>query len=226
MVKDDEKLDILATMAYFASVKKYAIQQMLQIKKPLSNDDSCRMNIFYGAYFTYLVGLIDYLIKDKELLTQTEVENVLGGKNNYFYVRNLRNAIIHRGEEIANRGVEIASKPGLISPMSPVVVADPRNKENYSRFTNNLLQTVIICERLNSLFLNIITNNDLTNYPDETEETFKKEHEEDPYLPSYVKTPEMIKVSWQVYQSQVKELHKSNVKFKLSYFNTEYLFCS
>ena len=224
MVKDDEKLDILATMAYFASVKKYAIQQMLQIKKPLSNDDSCRMNIFYGAYFTYLVGLIDYLIKDKELLTQTEVENILEGKNNYFYVRNLRNAIIHRGEEIANRGVEIASKPGLISPMSPVVVADPRNKENYSRFKNNLLQTVIICERLNSLFLNIITNNDLTNYPDETEEIFKKNHKKDPYLPPYAKTPESINLSWKVYSSCIQEIHKRNVDSKLSYFNTEYLF--
>lgn len=224
MVKDDEKLDILATMAYFASIKKYAIQQIFKIKKPLSNDDLCRINIFYGTYFTYLVGLIDYLIKDKQLLAQIEVENVLGGTNNYFYVRNLRNAIIHRGEEIANRGVEIVNKLGLVCLRSPVVVAAPRNKENYSRFTNNLLQTVIICERLNYLFLNIITNNDLTNYPDETEETFKKEHEEDLYIPPYAKTPEMIKVSWQAYQSQVKELHKSNVKLKLSYFNTEYLF--
>ena len=224
MVSDTEKLKILATMAYFASAKKYAIQQMLQIEKPLSNDDLCRINIFYGAYFTYLVGLIDYLIKDKELLTQTEVENVLGGENNYFYVRNLRNAIVHRGEEIANRGVEIANKPGLIAPMSPVVVADPQNKTNYSKFTDNLLQTVIICEQLNSLFRNIITDNDLTNYPNKTEETFRKEHEEDPYLPSCAKTPEMVKKSWEAYRSQVKEMHRRNVESKLSYFNTEYLF--
>lgn len=223
MINDTEKLDILATMAYYASIKKYAIQNMLKIKKPLSNEDLCLMNILYGTYFTYLIGLIDFL-KEHKLLDEKDIKKRLGNDNNYYYVRNLRNAIVHRGEEIANCGIEISSKPGIIAPRSPVSVCDPKGENRYHYFTENLFETVRICENLNSFFLQIITGNDLTNYPDETEETFKKEHEEDPYLPPYAKTPESINLSWKVYSSCIQEIHKRNVDSKLSYFNTEYLF--
>ena len=62
MIKN--KLDTLVNIAYFAKCKKYAIQNILNFVAPLTEEHSIMMNIFYNTYFTYWLGLVDYLIKE------------------------------------------------------------------------------------------------------------------------------------------------------------------
>ena len=217
------KLDILSKMAYFAKCKKNAITHILEFLIPLNDEQSIMMNVFYNAYFTYWLGLVDYLIKDISFIKQKDIENLVGSEDNYYYLRNLRNAVIHRAEDLANKGTVI-NNTNIITPFSPVDVMDQSGKKKYQPFYKNLMQIVIKCEEINEICLNLIKQYNLTDYSDLTREEFMDRYNRDPYIPSYVKTDEMLEQSWQHYYSIKDDMKKENVKKILSYFETLNLF--
>ena len=109
-------------------------------------------------------------------------------------------------------------------PFSPVDITDKSGKKIYQPFYSNLIQIIIKCEEINQICLNIIKQNDLTNYPDLTKEEFINRRKEDPYLPNYVKTDEISEENWKYYLSIKDDMRKENVKKILSYFETIILF--
>lgn len=223
MIPDNKKLDVFHQMAYFASLKKYAIQQILKLEIPLTSNKETLMNIMYGTYFIYLVALIDFL-QEKKLLSCEEIIEFLKSKNNLLYIRNLRNSIVHRGLEVSSAGATLKNHPKLVVPLAPKEVVDKHGKNKYFSFTSNLLQTVIICEQVNHFCLQIIEKNNLAEYPDDTEEEFKNRHKNDSFILDCFKTEEYLDLIWKSYQSQVADLHKNNVQKFLSYFYTKNLF--
>ncbi len=217
------KLDILSKMAYFAKCKKTAIVRILEFLIPLNDEQSVLMNIFYNAYFTYWLGLVDYLIKDVSFIKQEDIENIVGSKDNYYYLRNLRNAVIHRAEDLADKGTVI-NNTDIITPFSPIDVMDPFGKKKYQPFYNNLIQIILKCEEINEICIKLIKQYNLTDYPDLTKEEFMDRCNRDPYISSYVKTDEISEKSWQHYYSIKNDMKKENVKKILSYFETLNLF--
>ncbi len=220
MIKN--KLEILSNMAYFAKCKKYAIKNILKFGVPLTDERGSLMNIFYNAYFTYWLGLVDYLIKDVCFLTKQDVINLVASENNYYYLRNLRNAVVHRAEDFANKGTVIENM-NIVVPFSPVNITDESGKKVYQPFYPNLIQIIIKCEGINEICLNLIKQYNLTDYTDLTKEEFMDRHNRDPYIPSYAKTDELSEQSWQHYCSIKDDMKKENVKKILSYFETEIL---
>lgn len=221
MIKN--KLEILNNMAYFAKCKKYAIKNILKFGVPLTDEQGSLMNIFYNAYFTYWLGLVDYLIKDVCFLTKQDVINLVASENNYYYLRNLRNAVVHRAEDFANKGTVIENM-NIVVPFSPVNITDKAGKKVYQPFYPNLIQIIIKCEGINEICLNLIKQNNLTNYPDLTKEEFINRCREDLYIPDYVKTDEISEKNWKHYLSIKDEMKQANVNRILSYFETNYLF--
>ena len=217
------KLEILSNMAYFAKCKKYAIKNILKFEAPLTDEQGSLMNIFYNAYFTYWLGLIDYLTKEICFLIEQDVINLVDSEDNYYYLRNLRNAVVHRAEDFANKGTVIKNM-NIVVPFSPVNITDQSGKKVYQPFYLNLIQIIIKCEEINHICLNLIKQNDLINYPDLTQDEFINRRKGDPYIPYYVKTDEISEESWKHYLKVKDEMKQVNVNRILSYFETNYLF--
>ena len=157
-----DKLDIFSKMAYFADCKKTAIIHLFEFVAPLSSTTRSLMNIFYNAYFTYWLGLVDYLV-GISFLTKKDITNLLGSESNYYYIRNLRNSVIHRAEDLSTKGT-IIKNTNIVVPFSPMDIMDQSGKNIYQPFCKNLMQIVIKCEDINSICLKLIHKYDLTNY--------------------------------------------------------------
>lgn len=221
MVK--KKLDILVDMSYFAKCKKVAIKNLMELIKPLNNEQCSLMNIFYNSYFTYWLGLVDYLIEDVKFVKQKDIENLLGSEDNYYYIRNLRNAVVHRAEDLSNKGM-VFDNTEIVVPFSPVNILDKKGNKVYQPFHKDLMHIIKKCEDINTLCLSLIEKYNLTDYPDYTKEDFINVHKNDPYIPEYAKTDTSIEDGWEHYCKIKDDMKKANITRLLSYFDTNNLF--
>ena len=217
----NNKLEILNNIAYFAKCKKAAIKQMSVFLIPLDDEHSALMNISYNAYFTYWIGLVDYLISIS-FMEKKDIINLVESEDNYYYIRNLRNSVVHRAENLANKRTVIENT-NVFVPFSPVNITDQSKGKKYQPFSKYLIDIVIICERINSLCLSIINQHDLTNYSDDTKEEFVNTLINNQYLAPELKRNELYEFSWQYYFNNKDEMKQDNVKRILSYFDTEHL---
>ena len=103
---------------------------------------------FYGEYFLYLVSAIE-LLSDFDKSFNDSIETIFdgygghSGKNNFQYVRLLRHAIIHRGADVTNAGVEIN---GIICPLAPPTLTERRGGWSFARLSPFLTVIVFFCE--------------------------------------------------------------------------------
>lgn len=214
----DEKLRLLSKMSYFAKCKKQCLQHMLKLCPPVTDELCAYLDIFYTSYFAFFVGLLDFLIENK-LLTKEICITFFETENNYYYVRNLRNSIIHRAEDLSNQCI-VDRASNIIIPVVPTVFGQDK-KTLYTCFCDTLLGVIKKCESMNTIFLKIIEDNRLFSYKDLTKEEFFVRAKQNIF--SAHKTDKECEKSWEIY-TQTSEARRTSVKSRiLSYFSTEFL---
>lgn len=105
---------ILSSMKWYLVKMEHAIEQILNVPPP-ANSKLLRLN--YGLYIESIFSLVDYL-KDSNIniIPDLQVSLEKQGDNTYYYFRELRNSIIHRGFDLSPQGRIIDNKVLLTTP--------------------------------------------------------------------------------------------------------------
>lgn len=146
------KFELLMSVQWYFEIKNLSLENILEIKIPLSIEKQKEMRIYYSQYFTSLVSAIEILLdknenkKHKEFYNKLKSEfvfdNFLDGSYNYEYIKNLRNSIIHRGMDITLSAHIKDSFPLVIA--QPVI--DKYKKNTYQPFEFYLIGIIQKCE--------------------------------------------------------------------------------
>ena len=213
----------LETIFYYLATKRFAISKMIKFLKPLDDERLEEIQIIYGIYFNSLLSLIDYIEKD---LNQGSIKdicyNIFGCKNNFSYVKELRNSIIHRGLNVANACCDIEGIENLIVPMAPPSLSNRTNNKAYNTFVGNLFQLVSMAEKINQYIYEICNHLKLLEYKPMTKELFHKIILNDLYIPEYAKQMAFnTDVDYNQINIGLKKLHEDRIR---KYFNTNDLF--
>lgn len=215
----DERLE---TIFYYMQTKRFAIYKMTKFVPPIDSIQSEEMQIMYGIYFNSLISLIEYI---KNEFKQQDIINICyqlyGSQNNYMYIRELRNSIIHRGLNVANAGTKLV-KFNIVVPFAPIEVINQSGQRIYTKFVDNLFQLVALCEQINSYIYQICSKLNLLEYKPMTKELREKRIEEDPFIPQYAKKmSKNCELDYNEINSNLKRIHEERIK---KYFNTNDLF--
>ena len=102
--------EILCALNWYFESKNLALKNALRFHCPLSVEQQRELRQYYSEYFAGLVSATELLLeseykhcrKFKMALESTFVfDSFPDGKNNYAYIRELRNSIIHRGLDVS-----------------------------------------------------------------------------------------------------------------------------
>ena len=142
-MKDRELIHVLTR--YFG-YKNFALSKIKSFTPPA---DSLEMEFYYSAYFYHLCSAIDEVNKKFPTFLGELKRNIslpsYSGQNNYRYISELRNAIIHRGLQINQVGHVIGE---LVCPIAPESITDRKGKETFAAFGYYLIDIINICEQV------------------------------------------------------------------------------
>lgn len=144
--------DLLNALSLYLATRRTALRSALRFRAPLTAEAAEDLRIHYSSYFIALMSAADLLTEDASMnggAFKESLEATFGAMDtphaagNYLYVRELRNAIVHRGLDIAS-GAHFASDFPLLVAPNPVTSRDGAQK--YSAFGFYLLEIVEGCE--------------------------------------------------------------------------------
>jgi hypothetical protein len=141
---------VLASIKWYYECKQYARAKILSFKPQV---DLFELRFYYTLYFVNLLSTIEYVHEfvDHDFKPTLQARLVLldcpDGRNNLRYISALRNALVHRGEDIAGRGSVVN---GLVVVHAPEEVMDRENKEIKYRksFGYYILDIIVLCEAI------------------------------------------------------------------------------
>lgn len=213
----------LETIFYYLKTKRFALSKIVKFISPLDNEQSEEMQIIYGIYFNSFLSLIDYIEKD---LNQKHIKDIcyriFGSPDNFLYVKELRNSIIHRGLDVSQAGCNIKGLEYLVVPFAPKIVYNRDYKKCYNTFVENLFQLVYLSEKINVHIYDICNTLKLLELIPMTNEIYQKQVLNDLYMPEYAKQMALnAKIDYNKMNIDLKRIHNDRIK---KYFNTDDLF--
>jgi hypothetical protein len=147
--------EIRSTIKWYFESKNVALRKALQIRGSLSGEQHNDLRVFYSQYITSLVSAVEVLL-EKEYPFSAQFRDVLyrefvtdghqDGEKNYAYLKELRNSIVHRGEDIAGRGSLMDSGQHLLHV--PAQISTRNGKVTYQAFSPLLLGVAALAEHL------------------------------------------------------------------------------
>lgn len=211
----DKRLEIIF---FYMRNKRFAVSRLKTFVPPLDDMRLAEMQVSYGLYFNSLISVIDYIGKD---LTQSDIFKnliaIVGNDDNYNYIRELRNSIIHRGLDVSSAGGEIKDL-NIIAPFSPIYVENQSGNKKYYSYTDNLLQLVKITEQVNSYLYDICDKMQLLIYAPMTKDKYEDRIKNDPYMPEYAKKMSLQQeLNFEKINKNLEKIHNDRVK---KYFDT------
>lgn len=148
-----DPVEIRSTIKWYFESKNVSLRKALQIRGPLSADQHNDLRVFYSQYLTSLVSGVEALLEKEypfyaefrdELYGEFVLEGHSNGEQNYAYLRELRNSIVHRGEDIAGRGT--LTPQGIHLLYVPRTITTRNGKTTYASFSPLLLGVAAACE--------------------------------------------------------------------------------
>ncbi len=219
----------LGTIFFYLRNKRFAIKKMIAFSAPIDEDKTEDTQIAYGIYFNSLVSLIDFTKEKIEKLKnvngtspfselETNLINILGSEDNYHYLRELRNSIVHRGYDVLKMAYMYQT---IMVPVSPAILNN-RNQKNlkmYHSFAPSLFEIVNITEQINPSIYSYCEKYNLLGFEPMTKKQLNDEIQNNPYVPNYAK--QLAKFSQvnindlnrgleQKYQNRLKLLFNTN----------------
>ncbi|MFM0303191.1 hypothetical protein PQQ99_24030 [Paraburkholderia sediminicola] len=144
--------DMLHSLSWYMSARQTALRAALLFRTPLSVTEQTDMRVHYSGYFLNLLAATE-LFRETTTLQPTAFEAQLysrlvfdgfqDGKANYSYIRELRNAVVHRGLDITSTA--------HIDGNFPMILAEPKvqnqkGTKTFVAFDKYLLHVIAKCE--------------------------------------------------------------------------------
>lgn len=117
--------EILSSIQWYFESKNLALRNALAIHCPLSVEAQRDIRLYYSQYFASLLSATELLREneyphklafEKQLYTNFSFSDFPNGKENYLYLRELRNSLVHRGYDITSSAHIADNFPLLIAP--------------------------------------------------------------------------------------------------------------
>lgn len=220
----------LGTIFFYLRNKRFAIRKMLAFTPPLDDDKTEDTQIAYGIYFNSLISLIDFtknkienlaLNNDKLSVLEQNLISIIGSDDNYRYIRELRNSIVHRGYDVLKMAYMYKN---IMVPASPATLCkhNPKSSILYHSFMPSLFEIVKITEKINPFIYTYCDDNNLLGFKPTTEKELDGEIQSSPYIPDYVK--QLAKLSYVDIDALNKGLEEKYRNRLRLLFNTNDLF--
>ena len=144
--------DMLHSLSWYMSARQTALRAALSFRTQLSVTEQTDMRVHYSGYFLNLLAASE-LFRETTTLQPNDFEAQLfsrlvfgefqDGEANYSYIRELRNAVVHRGLDITS-AVHIDGN-------FPMILAEPKvqnqkGTKTFVAFDKYLLHVIANCE--------------------------------------------------------------------------------
>jgi hypothetical protein len=144
--------DMLHSLSWYMSARQTALRAALSFRTQLSAIDLMDMRVHYSGYFLNLLAATELFIETKtlhpndfevQLHSRLVFDGFQDGAANYSYIRELRNAVVHRGLDITSAA--------HIDGNFPMILAEPtvqnqNKKRTFLAFDTYLLHLIVKCE--------------------------------------------------------------------------------
>jgi hypothetical protein len=144
--------DMLYSLSWYMSARQTALRAALSFRTQLSVTDQTDMRVHYSGYFLNLLAATE-LFRETATLQPNNFEGQLysrlvfdgfpDGEANYSYIRELRNAVVHRGLDITSAAHIDGNFPMVLA--KPKVQNQKRTK-TFVAFDKYLLHVIAKCE--------------------------------------------------------------------------------
>jgi hypothetical protein len=144
--------DMLYSLLWYMSARRTALRAALLYRTPLSITEQTDMRIHYSGYFSNLLAATE-LFRETATLQPNDFEAQLysrfvfdgfhDGEANYSYIRELRNAIVHRGLDITS---EAHLDGDFLMILAKPFVQNQRRTRTFVAFDKLLLNVIAKCE--------------------------------------------------------------------------------
>jgi hypothetical protein len=143
-----DHLERLSALKWYFESKNLALKNALKLRCQLSVEQQGELRQYYSGYFAGLISATELLCepeyahskKFKQLLKDNFVFDQLpSGEENYLYLRELRNSIIHRGFDISSSAHVKDDFPFVLAPSS---VSDRTGRKSYQALGFYLLEVI------------------------------------------------------------------------------------
>lgn len=142
-----KRLELLSALKAYFEARALSISKALELRAQLSVEGLQQLRHGYSQYFVSLLSAID-ILKDagekfeEKLISRLTSSSLSDGKQTLDYLRELRNAIVHRNLDISARADFLESIPILHLP----TVSDRKGVKQLAPPRQYVLQLVSICE--------------------------------------------------------------------------------
>jgi hypothetical protein len=144
--------DMLYSLSWYMSARQTALRAALSFRTQLSVTDQMDMRVHYSEYFLNLLAATELFLETTtlqpndfkaQLYSRLVFEGFQDGEANYSYIRELRNAVVHRGLDITSAA--------HIDGTFPMILAEPkvqnqRRTKTFVAFDKYLLHIIAKCE--------------------------------------------------------------------------------
>lgn len=175
---------LISAAQWYFEIKNLSLKNIFHIRCPLSVESQHDLRLYYSQYFSSLLSAIELILEQKEPESSIFRENLYqglsfnefaDGEQNYSYIRELRNSIIHRGLDVTSSAHINEDFPMMIAP-SPI--KNRGGNKSYQPFGFYLIELIQKCEEvIGGLILNFFKENgyfDLKNDTDKLRNEIKE----------------------------------------------------
>lgn len=156
--------DMLYSLSWYMSARQAALRAALSFRTQLSVTDQMDMRVHYSGYFLNLLAATE-LFREAAALQPNDFEARLysrlvfdgfqDGEANYSYIRELRNAIVHRGLDITSAAHIDCNFPMILAVQK---VQNRNRTRTFVAFDKYLLHIIAKCESIvGSVMLDCLT---------------------------------------------------------------------
>lgn len=153
--------EVVLSIKWYLELKNFSLSKVLAFKTPLSVEDQQAIRMYYSQYFVGLMSAIDYCSAEKSDSHKqflSDLKDTLAfdadKKNNYCYLRELRNSVVHRGMDIMGAAHVVNDIPLFVAPEQ---VFNYNGEKSYKRFGYYLIEIVDRVESvIGPVFLGIL----------------------------------------------------------------------
>lgn len=149
-----ESRNMLSSLSWYMSARKTALRAALAFRTPLSITDQTDIRVHYSGYFVNLLAATELFREtttlqpnnfEVQLYSRMVFDGFPDGKINYSYIRELRNAVVHRGLDITSAA--------HFDGNCLMIIAEPevQNKwgtDTFCTFGKYLLDVIAKCESI------------------------------------------------------------------------------
>lgn len=144
--------DLLRSLSWYMSARQTALRAARSFRTPISVTEQVDMRIHYSGYFVNLLAAIDLFGEtsalrpnnfEAQLQSRLVFDGFQDGAANYSYLRELRNAVVHRGLDVTSAE--------HIDGRFPMILAEPKvqnqkGTKTFFAFDKYLLHVIAKCE--------------------------------------------------------------------------------